>query len=53
MGKLSYMNMLRFETDDYKKSAQQNLMKARGALGELYRLGITSLIQGASDVYSR
>lgn len=52
-GVLKYKILRRFEEGHTKKRVPQHLIKASGALGELYRIGMTSLIQGASTLYNQ
>jgi magnesium transporter len=52
-GILQYKILRHLEEGRVKSPVPQNLIKASSALGELYRIGITSLIQGASDLYNQ
>jgi magnesium transporter len=52
-GILRYKILRRFEDSHVKSVIPQHMIKASSALGELYRLGITSLIQGASTLYNQ
>jgi Mg/Co/Ni transporter MgtE len=52
-GKLRYTQLKRHETGNLKKGVPHSLVRASGALGELYRLGLASLIQGASEFYTK
>jgi hypothetical protein len=50
-GLLRYSVLRRLEERSVKNRLPQNLIAASSALGELYRLGLASLIRGASDFY--
>ncbi len=52
-GVLRFKTLHRLEGKDIKKRSPQPMIEASSALGELYRLGISSLIQGASEVYNK
>jgi Mg/Co/Ni transporter MgtE len=52
-GILKYKDVRHFEEGNVKKGVPQHMVKASSALGELYRLGMTSLIQGASTLYTQ
>jgi magnesium transporter len=52
-GVLRYKILRRFEESRVKRVLPRHLMKTSSALGELYRLGITSLIQGAATLYNQ
>jgi magnesium transporter len=51
-GVLRFKTLRLLESKDVKKRSPQPMIAASSALGELYRLGISSLIQGASEVYN-
>jgi magnesium transporter len=51
LGILHLRDISQHDQSQMKKRSSQNLMAASGALGELYRLGIASLVQGASGFY--
>ncbi len=51
LGALRQQILLRYENSLKKSPRPQNLMAASSALGELYRLGFTSLIKGGFDIY--
>jgi hypothetical protein len=48
LGKLEYHLIRRFEESSTKDRIPRHLIATSGALGELYRIGMTSLLQGAS-----
>ena len=52
-GKLRFMKLKQHDAGVLHKGVKQNLRKASSALGELYRLGLSSLMDGASEIYSR
>ena len=51
-GIIEYSVLRRFEDSKVEGHSPKNLTAASSALGELYRLGIASLIHGASDIYN-
>jgi len=51
-GSLRYQVVHRYQESSTKSRLPQNLINASGALAELYRLGLASLIRGASEIYS-
>jgi magnesium transporter len=52
-GVLKYKIIRQLEEGHIKNRVPQHLVKASSALGELYRIGMTSLIQGASTLYNQ
>ncbi len=51
-GILKHKRLRDLEENSSKSRSPNNLLAASTALGELYRLGISSLIKSASDIYS-
>jgi len=51
-GVLRFKTLRRLEGENIKKRSPQPMISASSALGELYRLGISSLLQGASEIYN-
>jgi magnesium transporter len=52
-GIVHYKNLSRYEEGEVKNRIPQHLAKTSSALGELYRIGMVSLIQGASTLYNQ
>jgi magnesium transporter len=52
-GLIRYKVLRRLEEKGEKDRLPQNLIAASSALGELYRLGMASLIRGAADIYRK
>jgi hypothetical protein len=52
LGVLRYQSLIQIGSGRRRSRMQQNIITTGTALGQLYRLGIASLIRGALDVYN-